>query len=83
MVRSAEEKWKTLLEIIAASNAQEAFINIRKMMSDASMPGRFSEAGIDVDLDELLGSVNEERFANNPAPFDRKRLKELIEQYIV
>ena len=51
-------------------------------MASCGLAVRFSELGLEVDLEALLDSVNEERFANNPVPFNREALKDLILKHI-
>jgi hypothetical protein len=48
-------------------------------MSKVGLAVKFSELGINKEaiLDDLLAEVNEERFANNPEPFNRKKVKRI------
>ena len=41
------------------------------------------ESSMNVDIDALIDSVNQERFANNPAPYNKPRLREFIEKYLL
>ena len=41
-----------------------------------------SQTGEVVDIGRLLASVNQERFSNNPEPFEPVGLNELISRYI-
>jgi alcohol dehydrogenase class IV len=71
---------KALYELLGVGNKEKASEYIREIMKQAGLATTFAELNInkEIILDELLDSVNEERFANNPMPFDRERLKELF-----
>jgi alcohol dehydrogenase class IV len=75
---------KTLFELLEVSDQKEAASWVRETMKAVGMSTTLSELKIDKAqiLDELLGEVNEERFANNPAPFNAGKLKRLIEEQI-
>lgn len=73
-----------LLQLLGVKNANEAVSWIQQKMKEASLAIMLTELGIEKEkvLDELLNEVNEERFANNPEKFDRKKLKQLIKEYL-
>ncbi len=73
-----------LCSLLGTGDPQEAMEMIRQVMRDAGLKTTLAELGINKTLiiDALLDEVNEERFANNPASFDRARLKELFLQYL-
>jgi alcohol dehydrogenase class IV len=71
----------SLLGVVDGKQAKEL---IQDIMKKTGLAISFAELGLDKEkiLDELLNEVNEERFANNPAAFDRDKLKQLIGQYL-
>jgi alcohol dehydrogenase class IV len=82
MLRLQKDNWNALLNALGAEDAAGAFFKVRGLMAETSMAIRFSDLGIVVDADALLESVNVQRFSNNPASYERARLKQLIEQHI-
>lgn len=79
----AAKKLQIIYDALKVSNAPGAFDAITSLMKNCGLATRFSELGLEVDIDKLVGSVNHERFSNNPVAFNGTRLKELITQYIV
>lgn len=75
---------KELCGLLGTNDAQGAFDCIRSIMKQAGLAATLAELNIDKAeiADALLNEVNEERFANNPAPFDREKLKKLILAYL-
>jgi alcohol dehydrogenase class IV len=73
-----------LCELLHCRDAHSAKDHIQSVMQQQGLATTLDELGIDKNqiMDELLNEVNEERFANNPAPFDREKLKELFRQYL-
>jgi alcohol dehydrogenase len=73
-----------LLALLEAKDAMAAKDSIQQYMKEAGLAVTLQELGIDKAsiLDALLDEVNEERFANNPVPFDRNKLKDLINEYL-
>ena len=73
-----------LCAILRADHERDAMDLIRSRVKQAGLATNFEELGLDKNniLDDLLSSVNEERFANNPVPFNRERLKKLFTQYL-
>jgi alcohol dehydrogenase class IV len=67
---------------LGVASAAEAFEAIQNLMERCGLAIRFSQTGEKVDVERLLASVNQERFSNNPVPFDPAILNELISQYI-
>jgi alcohol dehydrogenase len=76
------DRLRPILEITGADNAISAFESVSALMRSCGLFTRFSDAGLQVDIEALLDSVNEERFSNNPVAFDRNTLNDLIEKYI-
>ena len=69
--------------LLGVQDAKEAFEKVRLFMQSCGLSTRFHEYGIDVDVDALIASVNAERFANNPVPFDAVQLKQLIQSHLI
>ena len=69
-----------LLESLQVRNSSEASQFIRSVMQQAGLAVSFKELNIVKEeiVDTLLEEVNEERFANNPASFDKPRLRKMI-----
>jgi alcohol dehydrogenase class IV len=77
------DKLHIIYGVLNVRNASEAFDGIASLMKNCGLATRFSEMNLQVDIDKLVHSVNQQRFSNNPVAFDSDRLKELINQYIV
>ena len=75
---------KELCSLLKVKNETEAKEMIRQTMKQAGLGTSFLDLGLNKEdiLDKLLDEVNEERFANNPTPFDREKLKELIQEHL-
>lgn len=75
---------KELCILLDAKDEYEAMQVIRQIMKQAKLATTFSELGLNKEdiLDKLLDEVNEERFANNPGAFDRKKLKQLLLEHL-
>jgi len=69
-----------LYSILGVKDEREAKEMIQQVMKQTGVATNFSELGLHKEeiIDALLDEVNEERFANNPVPFDRKKLKQLL-----
>ncbi|HEX5654413.1 MAG TPA: phosphonoacetaldehyde reductase [Chitinophagaceae bacterium] len=78
------EAGSELCELLHCRDAHSAKNHIQTVMQKQGLATTLDELGIDKNqiMDGLLNEVNEERFANNPAPFDRAKLKELIREYL-
>ena len=76
-------KWQKIFQLMGVNSSSEAFARVSSLMKSCGLANRFSDLHLEVDVEALLDSVNEERFANNPVPFDRDALRELIKNYIV
>lgn len=76
------EPGKDLLELMGCSSVAKAKEKIERMMKEAGLATKLSDLGIDKEMViySLLDEVNEERFANNPVPFDKKKLTRLINE---
>jgi alcohol dehydrogenase len=81
-IYNAEADLLPVYHILGVNNAGEAYQKTNRLIKQCGLATNFREAAIQVDIDELLDSVNEERFANNPVAFERNKLKDLIQQYI-
>lgn len=82
-----EEHTKSRLEkiypVIDVHNANEAFLACRQMMQRIGLATTLKELQLEhISLDDWLQSVNQQRFSNNPAPFDANRLKALFQRYL-
>lgn len=66
-----------------AENALEAFERTKSFLKQCGLATDFASLNIEVDVDALLDSVNEQRFANNPVSFDRNLLKQLIVEHLL
>jgi alcohol dehydrogenase class IV len=73
-----------LCSLFGVANGSEAMEYIQDIMKQAGLSTSFAELGLNKKeiLDDVLNEVNEERFANNPAAFDRDKLKQLISEYL-
>jgi alcohol dehydrogenase len=78
-----QDKLRIIYDVLNVQNASEAFDVLTSLMKNCGLATRFSEMGLNVDIDKLVLSVNQQRFSNNPVAFDSDRLKKLIIQYIV
>lgn len=73
-----------VLKLMGAKDAEEACAVCRRFFSSIGLATNFAEAGLqNISVDELLKSVNQQRFANNPVPFDAEKLQALIERYLL
>ena len=72
-----------ICQLLQAPNEVEAAAKVITFMKSCGLATRFSEMGIKVNVDELLDSVNAERFSNNPVSFNREILKDLITQHLI
>ncbi|HEX7847515.1 MAG TPA: phosphonoacetaldehyde reductase [Chitinophagaceae bacterium] len=75
---------KELCSLLGVKDAVEASTWIKDIMKQAGMATSLAALGINKKeiLNDLLGEVNEERFANNPAAFDRSKLYALLDEQI-
>lgn len=73
-----------LCNLLGVKDETAAMHYIQSMMKQAGMAINFADLGLDKNkiMDDLLASVNQERFGNNPRPFDREELKELFYEYL-
>lgn len=73
-----------LYSLLAVNDANEAADWVKGIMKEAGLATTLKELGINREavLDELLSEVNEERFANNPSPFNREKLMKLLNEHI-
>jgi len=75
---------KELCDLLGVNNFMDAALYIEFEMKQAGLATRLKELQINkaVVTGPLLDEVNEERFANNPATFDREKLTSFIDQYL-
>jgi len=78
-----EGKMNSIYEIMGVNNSEAACLASRRFILDCGLANTFSELNIQVQTDELLHSVNTERFDNNPSPFEHSRLRQLILSNII
>lgn len=73
-----------LCRVLGVQDEMEAKEFIGLIMKQAGLATRFAELGLDKHriMNELLDSVNEERFTNNPEPFNKERLQDLFYEYL-
>lgn len=73
-----------LCSLLGVANETAASEYVSAMMKKAGLATKLVGIGIDKEqiVEALLSEVNEERFANNPVPFDNEKLKALIIQYL-
>ena len=79
----AEEKLQKIYDALDVSDAREAAETCRYFFSSIGLATNFAEAGLNgVSISELLRSVNQQRFANNPVAFEGAELETLIRRYL-
>ena len=73
-----------ICSLLGAADYENAKTNIQSVMRQAGLAVTLAELMIDKDIivEKLVDEVNEERFSNNPVPFDRQGLIELIIRYL-
>jgi alcohol dehydrogenase class IV len=73
-----------LLDLLDMNGEYEAMQFIQQKMKEAGLATQLAELGLSKEniVDRLLEAVNEERFANNPVPFNKDLLKQLIIEYL-
>jgi alcohol dehydrogenase len=74
---------KEIYSHLGVSGSEEAMTTTRNFFRSIGLPVNFKEAGVaGPDVEELVGSVDHQRFANNPLPYDRGKLITLIKNYL-
>lgn len=78
------EPQQDLCNLLKVKNEMEAKEYIQSFMKKAGLAITLHELGINKEsiINDLLESVNTERFGNNPRPFDYMALKHLITEYL-
>jgi alcohol dehydrogenase class IV len=73
-----------LCALLGVRNANDAKDAIEAIMKQAGLATKLSDLNIDKSsiVYHLLQDVNEERFDNNPVPFDRERLRQLVQEHL-
>ncbi|RYY88689.1 MAG: iron-containing alcohol dehydrogenase [Chitinophagaceae bacterium] len=74
------EGFDAVLQLLGEADAESAVRRWQLFVESLGLESRLSEINLpQVVQDEWMEHVNAERFANNPAPFDPARLKELLQ----
>jgi alcohol dehydrogenase class IV len=69
---------------LQVQNAEDAFTHCRELFTFIGLAITLPELRLqDLDLDRWLQSVNQQRFSNNPVPYDAERLKALFRRYLL
>ncbi|MBB1284975.1 iron-containing alcohol dehydrogenase [Flavisolibacter sp. BT320] len=69
---------------LQVQNAEDAFTHCRELFTSIGLAITLPELRLqDLDLDRWLQSVNQQRFSNNPVPYDAERLKALFRRYLL
>jgi alcohol dehydrogenase class IV len=73
-----------LYKILEVQNADKAIAFTREIMQKAGLRTTLSDLGINKEsiMDEWLEDINAERFANNPVPLDREKLKNVLLKHL-
>jgi len=73
-----------LCSLLKVKKPVEAMEYTRKTMANAGLATHLSALGLQKEsiVPALLDEVNDERFVNNPVPFDRDKLQQLFNQYL-
>jgi len=71
-----------LLQLLGCSSVSEAKEKIERIMKEAGLATKLSDLGINKEtvIYSLLEDINEERFSNNPVPFNKEKLVRLIKE---
>lgn len=78
--RSQMEKIYKTLDV---QNVQEAFTACQQMLKRIGLATTLKDLQLqNLSLDDWLQSVNQQRFSNNPVPFDPEKLKDLFQRYL-
>lgn len=72
-----------IYKTLKVQNAQEAFTACRQMMQNLGLATTLQDLQLqNISLDKWLQSVNQQRFSNNPVPFNSEKLKALFQRYL-
>lgn len=73
-----------LYELLGVQNANEAMTYTREIMRKAGLETAMIDLGINKEaiMDEWLDDINSDRFANNPVPLDREKLRQLLMHHL-
>jgi alcohol dehydrogenase class IV len=64
-------------------DAEGAFESSRNLFRQLGLATSLKELGLKhIDLHQWLASVDQQRFGNNPVPFDADRLYHLFQRYL-
>lgn len=78
------QQLQKIYAVLQVVDAEEACAACRKLFGQIGLATTLTELGLqNIDLDQWLQSVNRQRFANNPVPFDPARLKDLFRRYLL
>ncbi|HEV7331266.1 MAG TPA: iron-containing alcohol dehydrogenase [Flavisolibacter sp.] len=80
---ASQDQLQKIYSVLQVQNAEEAFFCCRQFFKSLGLATTLTELGLEnLDIDLWLQSVNQQRFSNNPVPFDAFRLKELFRRYL-
>ncbi len=79
----ARERMQKIYSWLGVKDQREACNYMTDLIKQVGLASRFRDLDLIVDIEALLDEVNEERFSNNPVPFERNRLRELIQEYLM
>ncbi len=81
--QGAQEQLQKLYVVLQAKGAEDAFLHCRNFYKKIGLATTLPELGLaGIDIDAWLQSVNQQRFANNPASFDAGKLNDLFRRYL-
>ena len=70
--------------LLGVTDAEAAALFCRELFEKIGLATTFKECGLnDIRIEELIFSVNHQRFLNNPVSFDPEKLEFLIRKYII
>ena len=79
----SRDQLEKIYRVLHVQNAEEAFAACRQLIQHIGLATTLNDLRLqDLSLDDWLGSVNQQRFANNPVPFDAEKLKALFQRYL-
>ena len=79
----APEQLQKMAGVFRVESGEAAFMACRDFLKSLGLATTLAELGLsDLDIANWLASVNQQRFANNPVPFDSGKLKALFLRYL-
>jgi len=80
---TAEKKLRKIFELLKVHEAEAAFESSRNLFRQLGLATSLKELGLKhIDLHQWLASVDQQRFGNNPEPFDADRLYHIFQRYL-